>query len=108
MKKHYFFFGSLENSCIFVLSIIIKPGGNRVNTAENKMKNTITINESANTFYRVAVNKDSEIYSHFEPCGQDLQFAEREFEKIKKECSDHDAVELQMNENFTGWKTIKK
>jgi DNA-binding MurR/RpiR family transcriptional regulator len=47
-------------------------------------------------FYRIAVNKNSELYSHFEPCGTDLQYAEKEFNKICAECQYcEDTVELQ-------------
>jgi hypothetical protein len=60
------------------------------------------------TFYRVAVNKDSEIYNHIEPCGQDLSFATDQFEKIKKDSTESDVVELQENVNFQEWVTIKK
>lgn len=57
-------------------------------------------------YYRVAVNKESEIYSHFEPCGEDLAYATNEFNKACKETEDDDTVELQ-EDNYTGnWITI--
>lgn len=57
-------------------------------------------------YYRVAVNKESEIYSHFEPCGEDLAYAINEFNKACKETEDNDTVELQ-EDNYTGnWITI--
>jgi hypothetical protein len=60
-------------------------------------------------FYRVAVNKDSDIYKHIEPCGEDLAFAERQYESIKKELSETDTIELQKDENITGeWVKVKK
>ena len=60
------------------------------------------------TYYRIAVNKDSEIYRHFEPCGTDISFAEKEYEKAKRECIETDTVELQKDEGFMGiWVTIK-
>jgi hypothetical protein len=60
------------------------------------------------TYYRIAVNKNSELYSHFEPCGTDLSYAEKEFNKVKKECEKDDTVELQKDENLSGnWVTIK-
>lgn len=59
------------------------------------------------TYYRVAINQNSEIYSHFEPCGVDLNYAEKQFDAIKKECEDDDTVELQKTTDYENWEKIK-
>lgn len=57
-------------------------------------------------YYMVAVNKESEIYSHFDLCGEDLAYAINEFRKACEETEDDDTVELQ-EDNYTGnWITI--
>lgn len=58
--------------------------------------------------YRVAVNKNSEIYSHFEFCGENLEFAKNQLSKIYKEISETDEVELQKEINYSGvWEKVE-
>jgi uncharacterized protein (AIM24 family) len=46
--------------------------------------------------YRVAVNRESAIYAHYEPCGDDLAYAKKQYQKIKgKELSKGDTIQLQ-------------
>jgi hypothetical protein len=59
------------------------------------------------TYYRIAVNEGSELYQHIEPCGTDLAYAEKKFEKIKSECEENDAVELQKTDDYETWQTVK-
>ena len=61
--------------------------------------------------YRVAVNRGSAIYSHYEPCGDDLTYAKKQYQKIKeKELSKGDTIQLQETDFSTtkSGKTIWK
>lgn len=65
-------------------------------------------------YYRIAVNRTSKIYAHFEPCGDDLNYAKKQLKRFKEnERSKGDTVQLQQTDFSTTksgktiWKAVK-
>ena len=52
-------------------------------------------------YYRVAVNRGT-VYAHYEPCGDDLSYAKKQYQKIKeKELGKGDTIQLQVTDFST-------